>query len=185
MEMLVRDLGKQRKKKYLAPWTVYGMNWSVRPDKRFRLAIGSFIEDYKNKVSARVSLSLSLSLGVSVRVCVCACVEKEIVPIYIPNHLQLQIIQLDEDRGEFVLRATFDHPYPTTKIMWISNQTAQLPDLVATSGDYLRLWRVNESQVRQECMLNNVSSVAAFGVHLLCHILSGYSLLFHVACSNI
>ena len=48
--------------------------------------------------------------------------------------LQLQIIQLDEDRGEFVLRATFDHPYPTTKIMWIPDQTAQLPDLVATSG---------------------------------------------------
>ena len=53
--------GEAKKKeiyKYLAPWTVYGMNWSVRPDKRFRLAIGSFIEDYKNKVSA---LSLSLS----------------------------------------------------------------------------------------------------------------------------
>ena len=47
--------GEVKKKeiyKYLAPWTVYGMNWSVRPDKRFRLAIGSFIEDYKNKVWA-------------------------------------------------------------------------------------------------------------------------------------
>ena len=77
--------------------------------------------------------------------------------VYCLFFLQLQIIQLDEDRGEFVLRATFDHPYPTTKIMWIPDQTAQLPDLVATSGDYLRLWRVTESQVRQECMLNNVS----------------------------
>ena len=36
--------------RYSAPWTVYGMNWSVRQDKRFRLAIGSFIEDYCNKV---------------------------------------------------------------------------------------------------------------------------------------
>ena len=36
--------------KYNAPWTVYGMNWSVRPDKRFRLALGSFIEEYSNKV---------------------------------------------------------------------------------------------------------------------------------------
>lgn len=26
------------------------MNWSVRPDKRFRLALGSFIEEYNNKV---------------------------------------------------------------------------------------------------------------------------------------
>ena len=36
--------------KYNAPWIVYGMNWSVRPDKRFRLALGSFIEEYSNKV---------------------------------------------------------------------------------------------------------------------------------------
>lgn len=28
--------------------------------------------------------------------------------------------------------------------------------MVATAGDYLRLWRVTDSEVRQECMLNNV-----------------------------
>jgi len=27
---------------YQAPWLIYGMNWSVRADQRFRLAIGSF-----------------------------------------------------------------------------------------------------------------------------------------------
>ena len=36
--------------KYEAPWTVYSMNWSVRRDKKFRLALGSFIEEYTNKV---------------------------------------------------------------------------------------------------------------------------------------
>lgn len=36
--------------KYEAPWTLYGMNWSIRPDKRFRLALGSFVEEYNNKV---------------------------------------------------------------------------------------------------------------------------------------
>ena len=36
--------------KYEAPWTVFSMNWSVRPDKRFRLALGSFVEEYNNKV---------------------------------------------------------------------------------------------------------------------------------------
>ena len=35
---------------YSAPWQLYGMNWSFRPDKRFRLALGSFVEDYSNKV---------------------------------------------------------------------------------------------------------------------------------------
>ena len=42
--------------------------------------------------------------------------------VYMFIIMQVQIIQLDEDRGEFVLRATFDHPYPTTKIMWIPDQ---------------------------------------------------------------
>ena len=44
--------GAKRKEiyKYEAPWTVYSMNWSVRPDKRFRLALGSFVEEYNNKV---------------------------------------------------------------------------------------------------------------------------------------
>ncbi|XP_019850450.1 PREDICTED: DDB1- and CUL4-associated factor 7-like isoform X2 [Amphimedon queenslandica] len=102
--------------RYTAPWVVYGMNWSFKPDKRFRLAIGSFIEDYCNKV---------------------------------------QIVQLNEETGNFSHTATFDHPYPTTKIMWIPDMVGQLPDLVATSGDYLRLWRINGSDVRQECMLNN------------------------------
>ena len=38
--------------KYEAPWMVYAMNWSIRPDKRFRLALGSFVEEYNNKVKS-------------------------------------------------------------------------------------------------------------------------------------
>lgn len=78
-----REAKKKEIYRYAAPWTVYGMNWSVRQDRRFQLAMGSFIEDYTNKI---------------------------------------QIIDLDEERGEFVLKATFDHPYPATKIMWIPDQ---------------------------------------------------------------
>jgi hypothetical protein len=37
--------------RYEAPWMVYAMNWSIRPDKRFRLALGSFVEEYNNKVN--------------------------------------------------------------------------------------------------------------------------------------
>ena len=37
---------------YQAPWLIYGMNWSVRADQRFRLAIGSFEEEYNNSVRA-------------------------------------------------------------------------------------------------------------------------------------
>lgn len=105
--------------KYTAPWTVYSMNWSIRPDKRFRLALGSFIEEYNNKV---------------------------------------QIVALHESSYEFYCKSTFDHPYPTTKIMWIPDTKGVYPDLLATSGDYLRVWKVGDSgETRLECLLNNVS----------------------------
>ena len=44
--------------KYEAPWMVYAMNWSIRPDKRFRLALGSFVEEYNNKVNANHVLQI-------------------------------------------------------------------------------------------------------------------------------
>ena len=49
---LVNNPQAKRKEiyKYEAPWMVYAMNWSIRPDKRFRLALGSFVEEYNNKV---------------------------------------------------------------------------------------------------------------------------------------
>ena len=47
--------------KYEAPWTLYSLSWSVRPDKRFRLALGSFVEEYNNKVrECYMSLSSEL-----------------------------------------------------------------------------------------------------------------------------
>ncbi len=36
-------------------------------------------------------------------------------------------------------------------------QKGVFPDLLATSGDYLRVWRAGESETRLECLLNNVS----------------------------
>ena len=74
--------------KYEAPWTVFSMNWSVRPDKRFRLALGSFVEEYNNNVP---------------------------------------VVSLDEDTSEFTAKSTFDHPYPTTKIMWIPDSKGIYP----------------------------------------------------------
>ncbi|VEL11816.1 unnamed protein product [Protopolystoma xenopodis] len=112
-------IGPKRKEiyRYDAPWNIFSMNWSIRSDKRFRLAIGSFIEEYNNKV---------------------------------------QVITLDEDKGEFVPLCTFPHLYPTSKIMWIPDPRSCYPDLLATSGDYLRVWCSHENNyVRLECLLNN------------------------------
>jgi len=35
---------------YIAPWQVYGMGWSVRPDRPYRLAVGSFEDKGSNYV---------------------------------------------------------------------------------------------------------------------------------------
>ncbi|GLJ51167.1 hypothetical protein SUGI_1089010 [Cryptomeria japonica] len=103
---------------YEAPWQIYGMNWSTRKDKKFRLAIGSFLEDYNNRV---------------------------------------EIVQLDEEMGEIKSdpRLVFDHPYPATKVMFIPDKECQKTDILATTGDYLRIWQINEDRVELKSLLNN------------------------------
>ena len=104
---------------YLAPHPVYGLGWSARTDKPFRLAVGSFIEEYTNKVEI----------------------------------IQLKKTEADE---KFVVTGTFDHPYPTTKIMWLPKPEIGEKDILATTGDYLRIWEVDgEDKVRQSSLLNN------------------------------
>jgi len=81
------------------------------------LAVGSFIEEYCNKVS---------------------------------------IIQLHEEQGDFVHIGTFEHPYIATKVLWIPDPKSAHPDLLATTGDYLRLWRVGGHHgASLEVLLNN------------------------------
>jgi WD repeat-containing protein 68 len=54
------------------------------------------------------------------------------------------------------------HPYPATKIMWIPDRVGDKPDLLGTTGDYMRLWQVGESgDVSLKCLLNNVTSPSA------------------------
>jgi DDB1- and CUL4-associated factor 7 len=51
----------------------------------------------------------------------------------------------------------FNHPYPATKIMWSpAKDTAY--DSLATTGDYLRIWKVSDAGVIEDppALLNNV-----------------------------
>lgn len=107
---------------YEAPWMIYACNWSVRQDKRFRLALGSFVEEYSNKV---------------------------------------EIITLDEETGEFPkdARCSFTHPYPCTKVMFIPDKECTKEDLLATTGDYLRIWQVSDdNEIQLKSLLNNNKS---------------------------
>eukprot|EP00903_Cladosiphon_okamuranus_P016007 g14781.t1 len=104
---------------YEAPWQIYAMGWCQRsdPGDRYRLAVGSFTEEYNNKV---------------------------------------QIVQRTET--SFVRTGELEHPYPPTKIMWSPDKSQNSTDLLATTGDYLRLWSVDEQEpggVKLHSLLNN------------------------------
>jgi len=122
-----KGIDKKEIHTYDAPWTVYGLSASNAPTPgvAFRLAMGSFIEEYCNRI---------------------------------------KIVEIDEDTAEFIEKAQFDHPYPATKIMWAPKAMAAKRDILATTGDYLRLWSYRDgdpgagstsSSVAQECLLNS------------------------------
>jgi WD repeat-containing protein 68 len=69
----------------------------------------------------------------------------------------VEIVQLNDETGKFVAdpKLSFNHPYPTTKIMFIPDKDGQKPDLMATTGDYLRIWQICEDRVQLKSGLNN------------------------------
>jgi WD repeat-containing protein 68 len=77
---------------------------SPDPKAQFRLAIGSYVEQYSNAV---------------------------------------QIVKKRPDENSLYLAGEFDHPYPCTKILWSPDVNAT-KDLLATTGDYLRVWSVTD-----------------------------------------
>lgn len=110
---------------YDAPWNAYALSWCRRkdPSAKFKLAIGSYIEEYSNEI-----------------------------------HI-VQLMQDSGGNGVFKKLAKLDHPYPPTKIMWSppkSSSTGLDKDLLATSGDYLRIWGVDrDNRTEMKALLNN------------------------------
>jgi len=133
--------GAQRKEiyTYKAPWTVFAMAWSHRPEPntQFRLAVGSYVEQYSNTVSI---------------------VKKR------PPEGGRSGGSADSDASAQIYKACeFDHPYPCTKILWSPDtRSGGSRDLLATTGDYLRIWNVADDGSgrgtlipTKEALLNN------------------------------
>uniref|UniRef100_A0A7S1UZE1 Uncharacterized protein n=1 Tax=Grammatophora oceanica TaxID=210454 RepID=A0A7S1UZE1_9STRA len=134
---------------YKAPWTVFSMAWSHRPDpsSQFRLAIGSYIEQYSNAVQVVKKRGGSSSGDPTTKPTA-------------DSH------NSDADLDAQLYEACeFDHPYPCTKVLWSppnNSQSQGSKDLLATTGDYLRIWNVADDesgrgtlQPRKEALLNN------------------------------
>ncbi|KAK9289627.1 hypothetical protein L1049_007785 [Liquidambar formosana] len=93
----------------------------MRRDKKPRLAIGSFLEDYTNKV---------------------------------------ELVQFNPDTADFSTdtRLLFDHPYAPTNLMFFPSDDTANPDIIATSGDYLRLWEIHDDRIELKAPLNGNKS---------------------------
>lgn len=91
---------------YTAPWMVYSLGWSSRPDRPYRLGFGSFIDDSAHG----------------------------------PN--KIAVVHLNEPTQQLVLDAEESLPYPATKVMFAPDHSGGSTDLVATSGDQMRLWEM-------------------------------------------
>lgn len=55
---------------------------------------------------------------------------------------KVEIVTLEDPSVGLVRRCSFDHPYPPTKLMWLPDPEPTRRDVLATTGDYLRLWDV-------------------------------------------
>ena len=102
------------------------MAWSYRKAHSFRLALGSFVEDYANQVDL------------------------------------VELVHDDAtDDWKFERVGGFDHPYPTTKIMWRPDEQGADRDQLATTGDYLRLWDVGEKKTASSSATTAISTCSS------------------------
>ena len=107
---------------YLAPWPVYAFDWCKWPvqqqssgDVAGKMAIGSYVEDGHNFIQI---------------------LDTHAVPE--PDESSPDAPQFGL---EFIKTAEATHSYPVTRILWEpASSQKQSTDLLATSGDHLRLW---------------------------------------------
>ncbi|KAL6533389.1 Rhombotin-1 [Orobanche minor] len=100
---------------YDSSYPIYAM--AISAANRQRIAVGSFIEEFNNRVD---------------------------------------ILSFSEDSSSIkpIPSLSFNHPYPPTKLQFHPSPTAP-KNLLASSGDFLRLWEVKESSVKPFITLDN------------------------------
>lgn len=117
---------------YDSPYPLYATAFSSsssssRSPHHHRIAVGSFIEEYNNRVDILSFDEETLTLKPN------------------PN-------------------LSFEHPYPPTKLMFHPNPSASAAarkssDLLASSGDYLRLWEIRDNNsIEPLSVLNNAKT---------------------------
>ncbi|KAK1865185.1 hypothetical protein I4F81_007720 [Pyropia yezoensis] len=104
---------------YKAAWPVYGVSLARRRDSPFRVVVSSFVEQYANQVQV-----IDLVANTSPPPAPGSAAPPQPPSILAPA-------------------CTLEHPYPATKVDWIPDEGGVHPSLVATTGDFLRIWDVS------------------------------------------
>ncbi|KAJ3458745.1 hypothetical protein MRS44_012854 [Fusarium solani] len=104
---------------YLAPWAIYAFDWCKWPPQgngAGKLAVGSYLEDGHNFIQILDSHIIQTPQDV-----------------YSPGTSKYSL--------DFTKVAEATHSYPVTRLLWEPpSSQKQSTDLLATSGDHLRLW---------------------------------------------
>lgn len=110
---------QSRTSNYMAPWATYAFDWCKwRPSANSagKLAIGSYLEDGHNYIQI---LEANLT--------------QTPPDVYVPGTSKYSM--------DFNRTAEATHSYPVTRLLWEPpSSQKQSTDLLATSGDHLRLW---------------------------------------------
>ncbi|OKL56521.1 hypothetical protein UA08_08231 [Talaromyces atroroseus] len=116
---------------YVAPWPIYAVDWCKWPmssGNSFagKVAIGSYLEDSHNYIQIIDTHRKQPEAD---------------TPDVVPGDVEV----------EYVKTAEATHSYPVTRILWEPpSSQKQSTDLLATSGDHLRLWSLPNSQMMQQ-----------------------------------
>lgn len=118
---------------YTAPWTIYGMDWCDYDVsfQRQRILLSSYKPDYSNGIQVYYELSIIV-----------------------------QIISFNRQAGVIEKLHELNTMYPPTKVMWIPDPQPFHSDVLAFSGDYLRIYRLDNgtSSPIVDAILNKVMS---------------------------
>lgn len=119
---------------YMAPWAQYAFDWckwTPQGNGAGKVAIGSYLEDGHNFIQI---LDTKLANAPS--------------EVYTPGSSKYSM--------EFTKIAEATHSYPVTRLLWEPpSSQKQTTDLLATSGDHLRLWSLPSDA--QSSYSNNLS----------------------------
>lgn len=76
---------------------------------------------------------------------------------YVEDHVnKVELVHFNHDTQSYTTdpNLVFDHPYAPTNIMFFPSEDNSNPDIIATSGDYLRLWEIQSDRIELKSLLS-------------------------------